>query len=238
MDKLRASSTTPGTEFLGGIRGELPILIGVIPFGMIYGVLALQAGLSVWEAQSMSAVVFAGSSQFVFARLVETGTPGLVIILTVAIINLRHALYSASVAPYLQKLRPLWKWLLSYLLTDEAYAVTIIHYMKESQSPYKHYYFLGAGLTLWSGWQLSTMSGILLGEQLPASWSLDFTLALTFIALVAPALKDRASILAAAAAGVTAVAAYHLPYKLGLFAAALAGIAAGMAWEGRRWKSG
>jgi 4-azaleucine resistance transporter AzlC len=224
-------SFTIRAEFFGGIRGELPILLGVIPFGMIYGILALQAGLSTGEAQAMSAVVFAGSSQFILTRLVETGAPGLILVLTVAIVNLRHALYSASVAPYLQKLSPLWKWILGYLLTDEAYAVSIVHYMKESPSPYKHYYFLGAGLTLWSGWQLSTAAGIFLGAQIPGSWPLDFTLALTFIALVVPALKDKAAVLAALAAGVTAVLAYPLPYKLGLVAAALAGILAGVGWE-------
>jgi 4-azaleucine resistance transporter AzlC len=225
-------------EFIRGMRDELPILIGVVPFGMIYGVMALQAGIRVLQAQAMSAVVFAGSSQILFARLVETGTPGLVIVLTVAVINLRHALYSASVAPYLQKLSRVWKWLLSYLLTDEAYAVSITHFQNGERSPYKHYYFLGAGLTLWSGWQLSTALGVFLGAQIPASWALDFTLALTFIALVAPSLKDRAALLAALAAGVTAVLAYSMPYKLGLMLAALVGIAAGLAWEARPWKSG
>jgi predicted branched-subunit amino acid permease len=153
------------------------------------------------------------------------------LIVTVAIVNLRHALYSASMAPYLQKLSPLWKWLLSYLLTDEAYAVSISHYLKESPSPYKHYYFLGAGLTLWSCWQLSTATGIFLGVQIPGHWPLDFTLALTFIALLIPVLRDHAAVLAALAAGVTAVIAHALPYKLGLVLAALVGIVVGLGWE-------
>jgi 4-azaleucine resistance transporter AzlC len=218
------------------VRGELPILLGVFPFGMIYGILALQAGLSVTEAQTMSAIVFAGSSQFIFTQMVESGAPGLILVITVAVVNLRHALYSASTAPYLQKLSPVWKWCLSYLLTDEAYAVSIVHYMKESASPYKHYYFLWAGLTLWAGWQTSTAAGIFLGAQIPAHWPLDFTLALTFIALVIPALKDQAAVMAALAAGLTAVLAFSLPYKLGLVAAALVGILCGLGWEaGQDW---
>jgi 4-azaleucine resistance transporter AzlC len=217
-------------EFLAGLRMELPILLGVIPFGMIYGVFALQAGLPVEAAQAMSAVVFAGSAQFIFTQLYQTGVPGLVLVLTVAVVNLRHALYSASVAPFLQHLNPFWKWVLSYLLTDEAYAVTIVHYLEQGEPKHKHFFFFGAGLTLWAGWQASTAAGIFLAAQLPASWSLEFTLALTFIALVVPTLKHKSSVLAASIAGLAALLSYHWPYKLGLVFAALVGIAAGMLW--------
>jgi predicted branched-subunit amino acid permease len=124
-----------------------------------------------------------------------------------------------------------WKWLLAYLLTDEAYAVTIIHYNRESDPAHKHWYFLGAGLALWGTWQASTAVGIFLGARVPASWALDFTLALTFIAIVIPALRDRASVAAALSAGVVALLAAGLPYKLGLMLAALTGIVAGVALE-------
>jgi 4-azaleucine resistance transporter AzlC len=230
-------------EFYSGVRDELPILLGVIPFGMIYGVLALAAGLPAGVAQAMSAVVFAGSAQFLAVKLIGTGTPALVVILTAFVVNLRHALYSASVAPRLQRLSPLWRGLLAYLLTDEAYVVTITHYTAPASSSdtgegEKHFYFLGAGLALWTSWQISTAVGIFLGAQVPSSWSLDFTLALTFIALVIPNIKDRPSAAAALAAGVTAMLAYGLPYKLGLIAAALVGIVIGL-WSEARWqKSG
>ena len=228
---------TSYVEFLAGIKAELPILVGVIPFGLIYGVVAVAAGVPPLAAQAMSAIVFAGSSQFLMAQLFGAATPAGVIVLAAAIVNLRHALYSASVAPYLNGLSKAWKRLLAYLLTDEAYAVTIIHYRNsEGQSPpaNRHWFFLGAGLALWSFWQLSTAVGIFLGQQVPESWSLDFTLTLTFIALVVPALKDRASIAAALAAGVTALLAFALPYKLGLVAAALVGIAVGLLVEGKK----
>jgi predicted branched-subunit amino acid permease len=140
-------------------------------------------------------------------------------------------LYSTSVAPYLKPLSPAWKWLLAYLLTDEAYAVTILHYHRETESPHKHWFFLGAGLALWSTWQASTAAGILLGQQIPAQWSLDFTVALTFIGIVFPALKDRAGVASALSAGVVAVLAVALPLKLGLIVAALTGIGVGMAVE-------
>jgi 4-azaleucine resistance transporter AzlC len=221
-------------QFLTGVRDELPILLGVIPFGMIYGLLALSAGLSTFDAQAMSAVVFAGSSQFMLAQLVKNGTPTLVMILTGFVINLRHALYSASLAPYTRRLSLFWKTILSYLLTDEAYAVTVLHYQREGEVEYKHWYFLGAGLALWTSWQISTAVGIFLGTQIPAQWGLDFTLALTFVALVVPALKDRPGVLAAVAASLVSLLAFNLPYKLGLLAAALVGIAVGLWAEERR----
>jgi len=218
-------------EFLAGALNELPLLLGVFPFGMIYGVLAMQALMPAAAAQGMSAIVFAGSSQFISAQLLAQGAPSLVLIGTVFIVNLRHALYSASLLPYTRHLPMKWKALLAYFLTDEAYVVAIAHYDNETPVERKHWYFLGAGITLWAGWQLSTAAGIFLGAQVPASWSLDFALALTFIALVVPAMKDRPAVAAAIIAGLIALAAHALPYKLWLIAAAIGGILAGLACE-------
>lgn len=218
---------TPRTELLSGIKAELPLMIAVIPFGMIYGILAVGVGMPASSAQAMSVILFAGSSQFVSAQLFGLGVPSAIIIFTIFVVNLRHALYSASIAPYLQKLPTRWKLSLAYLLTDEAYAVTINHYSKGGPTSNKHWFYLGAGLTLWTCWQLSTAAGIFLGASVPVSWSLDFTLALTFIALVVPTLKDRASFGAALSAGVIAVIAFTLPLKLGLLVAALTGILVG-----------
>jgi 4-azaleucine resistance transporter AzlC len=221
------------TAFLSGVKAELPILVGVMPFGMIYGVLALGAGLSPSAAQAMSSIIFAGSSQFIATQMLGSA-PALVILITVAVVNLRHALYSASLAPYLRPLSPAWKWLLSYLLTDEAYAVGIVRYQQEDVDPHKHWHLLGAGITLWSGWQVSTAAGVFLGAVVPSSWSLDFTLALTFIALITPTLRDRPTLAAATSAGITALLTYGLPLKLGLIAAALVGIVVGLLVEARK----
>jgi 4-azaleucine resistance transporter AzlC len=226
--------TTPRSEFLHGVRDELPILIGAVPFGLIYGVFALSAGIPPLIAQAMSCIVFAGSAQFVIAQLVAAGTPALIVILTAFIINIRHLLYSASLAPFTGRLSRLWKWLLAYLLTDEAYAMAISHYQKAQDEGHAHWYFLGAGLALWTSWQLSTAAGIFLGGQIPASWSLDFALPLTFIALVVPALKDRSSTAAALSAALIALLTFALPLKLGIAVAALSGIAGGLALE-RKW---
>ncbi|OGO27055.1 MAG: branched-chain amino acid ABC transporter permease [Chloroflexi bacterium RBG_16_52_11] len=221
-------------DFWAGVRAEFPLLVGVIPFGLIYGVLAINAGLTPAAAQGMSSIVFAGSAQFLAAELVHDAAPGLIIVLTIAVVNLRHMLYSASLAPYVKHLSTRWKALLAYLLTDEAYAVTVTHYEKEGITPHAHWYFLGAGLALWSTWQASTAVGIFLGATLPSDWPLDFALPLTFIAIVAPVLKDRPAIAAAISAGIVALLAYGLPYKLGLICAALVGIAIGTLLELRK----
>jgi 4-azaleucine resistance transporter AzlC len=221
-------------NFWAGVRAEIPLLIGVFPFGLIYGALAIDSGLPPLAAQLMSSIVFAGSSQFIASQLFHEGAPGLVIVLTIAVVNLRHMLYSASLAPYLARLSPGWKALLSYLLTDEAYAPTILHYEKEGLTPAGHGFLLGAGLSLWSTWQATTALGILLGSAIPESWSLDFALPLTFIAMVVPVLKGRPAIAAALSAGVTALLAYSLPYRLGLILAALVGIGVGTIMEGTK----
>ncbi len=221
-------------NFWAGVRAELPLLIGVFPFGMIYGALALNAGLSTTAAQMMSSIVFAGSAQFITSQLVHDATPGFVIVLTIAVINLRHMLYSASLAPYLASLPTRWKTLLSYLLTDEAYAPTILYYEKEGITPCAHWFLLGAGLALWCTWQISTALGIFLGTAIPKSWSLDFALPLTFIAMVVPVLKNQPAIAAALSAGIVALVAFSLPYKLGLILAALVGIIVGTLLEGRK----
>ena len=227
-NKIYETINQPRVEFFAGVKAELPMIIGVIPFGMIYGILALNAGLPASAAQAMSVIIFAGSSQFISAQLFSLSVPAVINVFTIGVINLRHALYSASISPYLEKLPNRWKWSLAYLLTDEAYAVTILHYQEEGDDRNKHWFFLGAGLTLWTTWQLSTAAGIFLGASVPESWSLDFAIALTFIALTVPAIKDRASLGAALSAGVVAVIAFNLPLKSGLLAAAFIGIVVGL----------
>ena len=218
------------SDFFSGIWDELPILIGVVPFGLIFAILARQAGLSDIETQGMSLIVFAGSSQFLLVQLAALNTPILVMVLTGFIINLRHILYSASVAPHTKDLSILWKVILSYLLTDEAYAVTIAKFQNYNKAT-KHWYFFGAGLALWSGWQLSTWMGLVIGAQIPPSWSLDFALPLTFIALVIPMIKDRPGLLTAISSGIVAALAIDLPFKLGLILAVIIGISVGLRSE-------
>ena len=227
-------ASTPKREFWNGARDELPILLGVIPFGMIFGALAINAHLTIAAAQLMSSVIFAGSAQFIAAQMIGAGASALVTVLVVFVVNLRHILYSASLAPHVKHLKLSWKLLLAYLMTDEAYAVTVTHYNQDSDATHKHWYFFGAGLTLWSCWQSSTALGIFIGTRLPQNWPLSFALPLTFIALLVPALKDRAAVAAAAVAGLVGLLTINFPYKTGLLLAALLGILCGLWLEGRK----
>ncbi len=232
MSEERAASSSK--SFWAGIRAEAPLLLGVTPFGLIYGALAHSAGISPAASQMMSSIVFAGSAQIIVTQLVREAAPGIIIVLTIGIVNLRHMLYSASVAPYIEHLPGRWKRLLAYLLTDEAYAATIIHYEREGATPTGHWFFLGAGLALWTTWQISSALGIFLGASIPASWPLAFALPLTFIGMVVPVLNDRQSVGAALSAGMVALLANGLPYKLGLILAAFVGLSVGLYWESRK----
>jgi 4-azaleucine resistance transporter AzlC len=224
---------TPAAAFSLGLRSVMPILVGVAPFGVIYGVVALQSGIPALAAMAMSAIVFAGSAQFLLAQLVGAGAPLLLTAGAVGLVNLRHALYSASVAPILAHLPRRWKILLAYLLTDEAYAAAIPHILvvaPNSPRPEQaHWILFGSGFGLWACWQAATLAGVLIGAQLPPDLGLDFALPLTFIAIVVPMIGNRALLLAALTAGAVAVALVALPYKTGLFIAALAGLVVGAA---------
>jgi branched chain amino acid efflux pump len=222
---------TRGSEFAAGVRAQLPLLLGVAPFGMAYGAYAVKSGLSPALAESMSAIVFGGASQFVAVRLIADSVPGAIIVLTVALVNLRHLLYSAALAPHVEHLERRWRWLLAYLLTDEAYAVAVTRYRRPDASPYRHWFFFGAALALWTIWQVTTGVGVAVGTAVPDSWALDFALPLTLIALIVPALTDRPALAAAAVAAVVAVVGFRWPYGTGLIAAATAGIVAGATLE-------
>ncbi|MDP2822815.1 MAG: AzlC family ABC transporter permease [Sulfuritalea sp.] len=222
----------PAEAFSLGLRSVMPILLGVAPFGVIYGVVALQSGIPALAAMAMSSIVFAGSAQFLLAQLVGAGAPLLLTAGAVGLVNLRHALYSASVAPLLAHLPRRWKILLAYLLTDEAYAAAIPHLLAKgagSPASRSHWILFGSGFGLWAGWQVATLAGVLIGAQLPSDLGLDFALPLTFIAIVVPMIDSRALLAAALAAGAVAVVLAALPYKIGLFIAALAGLVVGAA---------
>jgi 4-azaleucine resistance transporter AzlC len=214
-------------ECLAGIRAQIPILLGVVPFGLIFGAVALSAGIPPLETQALSLFVFAGSAQFITAVLVAESTPALIVVLTILVVNLRHALYSASISPYTQHLPRRWKAVLAWLLTDEAFVVASVRY-REKNNAHTHWFTLGTGLTLWAAWQVSTLAGIALGQVIPENSLLDFALPLTFIALLVPLLIDRPTWIAAVVSGLFAVILSGLPYKLWILIAAILGVAAGM----------
>lgn len=232
-------ATTPRTEFLAGMKAQLPLLAGVIPFGMAYGAAISGSGLSLAPSIATSLIIFAGSSQFIAAQLIATGTPVVVILLTVIVVNLRHGLYSASLAPYVRPLSRTWKLLLAYLLTDEIYAQAIMRYQEKREQAYTHWYYLGSGALLWVAWQSSTVLGIRVGVFASESLPIDFAIPLTLIALLVPALKNKINWIVAFAAGMTITLTIAIPYQLGLIFAIVSGVIAGMLFAKEiRWKSG
>lgn len=214
-------------EFWSGVRDEVPLMFGVVPFGLVFGVLGIESGLTPMQTIMLSTILFGGASQIVFVQLWAAGVPALIVGGSVCVINMRHLLYSASMAAYLRPLPLRWRLLLGYLLTDEAYAISIKRFRHEPAAPHQHFHLLGSGLLLWLSWQFATIFGVFIGETIPESWSLSFAIPLTFIAVVAPILKSRADLAAAVTAGSLAIIAQPLPWNSWLVLAAIGGILAG-----------
>jgi 4-azaleucine resistance transporter AzlC len=231
--KTLANRHSRESEFLAGIRAQLPLLVGVTPFGLAYGAYAVESGLSPGFAQAMSAIVFGGASQFVGARQMAGEVPGFIIVLTALLVNSRHMLYSASLAPFVEHLHVRWRMLFAYLLTDEAYVTAAARYQQPDDSANKHWFLFGTALALWTSWQISTAFGVVLGRSVPESWSLEFALPLTFIAIVVPALKDRPAVAAALVAGICATIGVDWAYGLDVLLPALTGLAAAVALASR-----
>lgn len=220
-------------EFLAGMKDTFPLVIGAIPFAIIFGAVAIAGGLSPAAVMGMSLFVFAGSAQFIGAGLFAQGASIPVIVLTTFLVNLRHALYGASLAPYLKHLSQKWLLPLGFWLTDETYALVIRHYHHAGNAPYRHWYYFGSALFMYVNWQFWTLVGILAGQQFQnlTALGLDFAMAVTFIGIVVPLIVSRPMLLSAVVAGVVGVLANGMPNRLGLMIAAIAGIAAGMAAE-------
>ena len=228
-DTADVLTTAPSAkeEFWHGVRDELPLMFGVVPFGLVFGVLGIESGLTPLQTVLLSSILFGGASQVVFAQLWAAGVPAFIVGSSVCVINVRHVLYSASVASYLLHLPLRWRVLLGYLLTDEAYAVSIRRLSNGRAGRFQHFHLLGSGALLWTGWQASTIAGVVVGETIPESWSLSFAIPLTFIAVVAPIMRTRAEIATAITAGSLAIIGQPLPWNSWLVIAALGGIGTG-----------
>ncbi|OHX21968.1 AzlC family ABC transporter permease [Chromobacterium sphagni] len=228
-------SRTPPQLALDGARDTIPMVVGAAPFGVIFGTLAVAAGLSPATTFAMSLLVFAGSSQFIAVSLISAGAALPVIWLTTFVVNLRHALYSATLLPYARQWPLAWRWPLAFWLTDETFAV-VEHRFRSQGAAGGQWYWLGSSLAMYGNWLAWTLAGVWLGRSVPglAKLGLDFAMVATFAAIVAPQLKKRPTLVAAAVAGLTALLARGLPYKLDLMLAALLGVAAGLTLEYRQ----
>jgi predicted branched-subunit amino acid permease len=218
-------------EFFAGCRAIAPVLVGTVPFGLVAGIAAVGAGMTPVEGIALSVLAFSGIAQLVVAQLIASQSPVVLTLAAALVVSLRFLMYSAALSPHLAHLPRRWRIPLSYLMTDQVFAIGVTRLAEPGERRDRHYYLLGAGLTLFTAWQASVVAGALAGAQVPAAWSLDFVVTLTFLALLAPALRTRADFAAASVAGAIALVAAGLPYRLSLVVASLAGIAAGLATE-------
>ncbi len=212
----------------------LPIILGGVPFGLIAGVAASSIDLTPLAASGVSALIFAGAAQLATFDLIKDGAPPAVVILTAVLINLRFALYSATIAPIFRETsRPL-RLLCAYLLTDQAFALSSAHNAKHKPSTKDQViYYLGAASSLWCVWVTTTFIGASIGASLPPAWPLGFAVPLCFIAIVTPAIKDRTQLLCALITGGCSWALVGAPHKLGIIISILIGVGAGALLD--RW---
>jgi 4-azaleucine resistance transporter AzlC len=214
--------------FFEGVRDIAPMMLGVIPFGIVYGVAAVAAGVSTLAALAMSMIMFSGAAQIIAVQLLAAGAPFAVILLSCLVVSLRLVMYSAAMAPYLRPLDHRWRALLSFVLTDQAFAGTLQRFQTSNDVRANASYFLGSGALLWIVWQLATLAGVLAGQIIPASWQLEFVVPLCFLAVLVPLLRDRVSILVFTVATIAVVALDAMPLRLSMVCAGLLGIAAGV----------
>lgn len=222
---MRPTDRPPALE---GFLTLAPILLGIVPFGIIAGIAAVDAGLGPLQAFAISPIVFAGAAQLATVELLARDAAPIVIITTALVINSRMAMYSAGLAPVFRHLGPLRKAYGSYVLTDQSFAVSVMRF-EERDEPLRDRFafYMGASLGLWTTWQVASAIGVLVGTGVPESWSLDFAIPLMFMALLMSAIKDRGTTVAAIAGGVGAVIFIGLPLHLGLLAGSTVGIVAG-----------
>lgn len=213
-----------------------PMTIGALPFAIITGAVTVNAGISPANSFLMSILISAGASQVAAIDLIVKNSPIIVVVLTGLMINLRLVMYSASIAPYLQGAGFWKKFLLSFILFDQSYAVSIMEFSRPDTTVHKTSFYLGASLTVLFIWQIGIIIGILLGNSIPASWSLDFAVPLTFLFLLITVLKGKPMLLAAVAATFVSVGAGGLPFNLNIILGAIAGIGMGY-WAERSRKN-
>ncbi|MCP1419439.1 putative branched-subunit amino acid permease [Pseudomonas laurylsulfativorans] len=223
--------------FFHGVRTLIPLTPGVIPFGLITGVMAIEMGMSPGMSMGMTLLFYSGSAQLVALQLLQNGALPVTVVVTALIINLRFIMYSASLAPYLHHLPRRWTWPVSYLLSDQSYALCTLKFSSGELGRFAPHFYAGTAVAMWLTWQLSVFAGVYLGASIPEAWSLSFAVPLSFLALLVPGIRSAASLGAAVTGGLIAVSAVKLPYNLGLVTASIGGVIAGLLIENARRKT-
>jgi len=221
----------PANQFISGVKAIAPVLLGVIPFGLISGIAVSQIQIKPLDGLAMSIMIFSGAALLVALQMITSNMPTLVTLFSALAVNLRFMVYSASIAPHIKNLSKGWKMLLAYLLSDQAYAVSIFHLREESSQKNGHWYLFGSGLAMWLVWQVSVGIGLFVSASLPDYLSLDFAIPLTFLGLAIPAIKDKPTAISAMVSGIAILTLFQMPFNLGMLVAILLGIGAGSIFE-------
>ena len=210
--------------FLKGIMDVSPLMIPVVPFGLIFGVLAIDIGFSPLETMGMSLIIFGGASQIVLLQLFSGGASSLVIISSVGAVNSRHLLYGAVVSEHLSDLKLIWKIIISYFLIDQAFAISN-EYLKKNKQSNKYFHLVGGGATCWVIWQSTTFLGIVLGEAIPDKLGLSFAVPLTFLALLVNDFIKLKNVVVIIISGLVATIGFnYIPFKAYVIVSALIGL--------------
>ena len=231
--------TTSNSYYWKGFRDGAPFVFVAVPFGTLFGVFATEAGLNIVQTMAFTATVFAGAAQFAALQLMQDGAPTLIVLASALAVNLRMAMYSASLTPYLGS-APLWqRAFAAYLTVDQSYACSIVRFEAEPQMTLSERmaYFFGSVTPITPLWILSTYLGAVLGTRIPESWALDFALPITFLAMIGPMMRTMAHVVAALVAVAVSLLTVAIPFNLGLLIAGCAGMIAGAQAEvmlGRR----
>lgn len=227
MTTDQRTTSTARDAMRQGAVDVLPVIAGVVPFGLVAGVAAVEAGVGVGGALAASSLLFAGASQLAALDLIGRDAPLLVVVLTVLVINLRMTMYSAAMAPLFAH-EPLWRRLVAgYFLVDQAFALTVGRAQRPSRPSHHLAYYLGMVGPMWVNWMLMTLVGALLGATIPDWLPLSATVPLVFLVLLVPAVSDRPTATAAVVSGAVATLGAALPANAGLLLGATSGIAAG-----------
>ena len=214
--------------FLKGIIDVSPLMIPVVPFGLIFGVLAIDVGFTPLQAMGMSLIVFGGASQIVLLQLFSGGASSLVIISSVGAVNSRHLLYGAVVSEHLSDLKLIWKIIISYFLIDQAFAISN-EYFKKNKERSRYFHLVGGGAACWIIWQSTTLLGIILGSAIPEKLGLSFAVPLTFLALLVNDFRKFINLVVIIVSGSVATLGYNfIPFKAYVIFAALAGLLTAM----------
>ena len=230
-----AAAPDARARFQEGVRAGLPFVIVVAPFGLLFGTVGADAGLGFPEIMGFSVLVIAGASQFAALQLLIDQAPVAVAVLTGLAVNLRMAMYSASLMPHFVGVRLGLRALAAYVMVDQVYALSVQRFATERLHRGERVaFYFGTAAPVIPVWYLGSLAGALVGGRIPPEVALDFAVPITFIAMAAPMLRTVPAVVAALVAVGVSLLAADLPFDLGVIAGGLAGTVAGAVTEGLR----